>query len=266
MVPDFSHVQVKKLTEPRVTPYREMARTGDRVEESTASRCRGYWRSVRSGCPILCRGSRLSTPKSPIWRSHSTRDGACAAFPDAEADRPEHGLRSLRRRQRLHGKGARRKRHLRRLDRLPHAAGRAAPRLGSGHQPRHPLAEGECARVPGPAGMDRLVGYVEWRAPGAARGDAGAQTELLGAPRPGRHRCEAGLGDLGLGRARPAPPLQPCEKGRQQGTRASARHVRADRGGARGRLAAGDAEARGEMRIAPALVFGGDKDERVRSS
>jgi hypothetical protein len=66
MVPDFSHVQVKKLTEPRVTPYREMARTGDRVEGSTASRCRGYWRSVRSGCPILFRGSRLSTPKSPI--------------------------------------------------------------------------------------------------------------------------------------------------------------------------------------------------------
>ena len=54
-----------------------------------------------------------------------------------------------------------------------------------------------------------------------------------------------------------------AKKGRQQGTRASARHVRADRGGARGRLAAGDAEARGEMRIAPALVFGGDKDERV---
>ena len=66
MVPDFSHVQVKKLTEPRVTPYREMARTGDRVEGSTTSRCRGYWKSVRSGCPILCRGSRLSTPKSPI--------------------------------------------------------------------------------------------------------------------------------------------------------------------------------------------------------
>src|SRR6516164_2402962 len=37
-----------------------------------------------------------------------------------------------------------------------------APHPGSaGHQPRHPLAEGECAGVQEPAGMGRLVGHVE---------------------------------------------------------------------------------------------------------
>ena len=122
-------------------------------------------------------------------------------------------------RQRFHGEGARRKRHFRRLDRFPHAADRAASGLDPGHQSRHPLAQGECARVHEPAGMGRLVGHVERRAPGSARGNARLEPDLFRAPRPGRRRCEAGLGDLGLGRARPAPPLQPCEKGRQQGAR-----------------------------------------------
>jgi hypothetical protein len=68
---------------------------------------------------------------------------------------------------------------------FPHAAGRTASGLGPGHQSRHSLAQGECARVQEPAGMGRLVGHVERRAPGAARGNARLELDLFGALRPG---------------------------------------------------------------------------------
>ena len=42
------------------------------------------------------------------------------------------------------------------------------------------------SRVQEPAGMDRLVGHVERRAPGSARGNARLELDLFGAPRPGR--------------------------------------------------------------------------------
>ena len=62
-------------------------------------------------------------------------------------------------RQRLHGQGLGRERHPRRLDRFPHAARGALPRLARRHQSRHPLAEGERRRVqkPAPTGSAALA-------------------------------------------------------------------------------------------------------------
>src|SRR5215468_6787881 len=78
----------------------------------------------------------------PAERRGAVSGGAAGAWRRLDQQGPH--------RQRLYGEGAWRKRHLRRLDRFPHAAGRAASGLDPGHQSRHPLAQGECARVQEP--------------------------------------------------------------------------------------------------------------------
>ena len=52
-----------------------------RSTANTVLRCRGCWKSARSVCPTPCRDSRLSTPRSAIWRYRSTQARPASVVP-----------------------------------------------------------------------------------------------------------------------------------------------------------------------------------------